>query len=78
MVTDTLRALLLEANGYSTKVFEFVSTEHTDKNKMILAIKRQSSDKNSVLREKALEQIIVLKKFYDIREHCLEGLLQQN
>jgi len=78
MVTDTLRALLLEANGYSTKVFEFVSTEHTDKNKMILAIKRQSGDKNTDLSQQALEQIIALKKFYAIREHCLESLLQQN
>jgi len=78
MVTDTLRALLLEANGYSTKVFEFVSTEHTDKNKMILALKRRSGDKNSVLSQQALEHITALKKFYAIREHCLESLLQQN
>lgn len=40
MVTDSLRALLLEACGYDTKVFEFVSLEHTNKNKMILAVKR--------------------------------------
>jgi Methyltransferase domain len=78
MVTDTLRALLLEANGYRTKVFQFVSTEHTDKNKMILAIRRQSRDNNNVLRHKALEKIIALKTFYAIREHCLEDLLQQN
>jgi Methyltransferase domain len=78
MVTDTLRALLLEASGYSTKVFEFVSTEHTDKNKMILAIRCQSGDNNSVLRQQALEKIVALKNFYAIREHCLEDLLQQN
>ena len=29
MVTDSLRALLLEAQGYETQVFEFVSLEHT-------------------------------------------------
>jgi hypothetical protein len=78
MVTDTLRALLLQANGYSTKVFEFVSTEHTDKNKMILALKRRSLDKNGVLRQEALEQITALKKFYAINEHCLESLLLQD
>lgn len=38
-VTDALRALLLEWTGYRTKVFEFVSTEHTAKNLMIAAIK---------------------------------------
>jgi SAM-dependent methyltransferase len=78
MVTDTLRALLLQANGYSTKIFEFVSTEHTDKNKMILAVKRRQEDRNTVLRQEALEQITALKNFYAIREHCLESLLQQN
>ena len=40
MVTDGLRALLLEACGYETQVFEFVSLDHTNKNKMILAVKR--------------------------------------
>jgi hypothetical protein len=38
MVTDSLRALLLEAHGYQVKVFEFIALEHTDKNKMILGI----------------------------------------
>ena len=38
-VTDALRAMLLEWAGYQTKVFEFISTEHTAKNLMISAIK---------------------------------------
>ena len=38
-VTDALRAQLLEWAGYRTKVFEFISTEHTAKNLMIAAIK---------------------------------------
>jgi len=38
-VTDALRAQLLEWAGYRTKVFEFISTEHTAKNLMISAIK---------------------------------------
>ena len=39
MVTDSLRALLLESQGYRTQVFEFIALEHTSKNKMILAVK---------------------------------------
>jgi hypothetical protein len=74
MATDTLRALLLEANGYSTKVFEFVSLEHTNKNKMILAVKRNKHTDNS----KTLEQIAALKSFYGIEHHCLETLLASN
>ncbi len=38
-VTDALRAMLLEWAGYKTKVFEFISTEHTAKNLMIAGIK---------------------------------------
>lgn len=71
MVTDALRALLLEANGYDTQVFEFVSLEHTSKNKMILAVKRnQPGDAQPVL-----EQIAGIKQFYGIHEQCLESLL---
>ena len=40
--TDALRALLLEWAGYDTRVFEFISTEHTGKNLMIAAVRRKS------------------------------------
>jgi hypothetical protein len=36
-LTDSLRVLTLEALGYQTKLFEFVSPEHTAKNTMITA-----------------------------------------
>jgi hypothetical protein len=72
MVTDSLRALLLEACGYETKVFEFVSLEHTNKNKMILAVKRTETTNPSEL----LGKIQGIKEFYGINEHCLETLLK--
>lgn len=72
MLTDGLRALLLDAAGYETQVFEFISLEHTNKNKMILAVKRaQAVDPAPVLA-----QIREIKAFYGIKEHCLETLLQ--
>lgn len=74
MVTDGLRALLLEANGYDTQVFEFISLEHTSKNKMILAQKRKTARDNSEI----LAQIKAIKEFYGIKEHCLETLLNAN
>ena len=52
MLTDSLRALYLEACGYETKVFEFISLEHTNKNKMILAVKRRQPMANGELLEK--------------------------
>ena len=72
MVTDSLRALLLEACGYETKVFEFISLEHTNKNKMILAVKRAEPVDPTHL----LARIQELKAFYGITEQCLETLLR--
>ncbi|WP_313740295.1 SAM-dependent methyltransferase [Pseudomonas sp.] len=72
MLTDSLRALYLEACGYETKVFEFISLEHTSKNKMVLAVKRERSLPNDEL----LGRIAQLKAFYSITEHCLETLLR--
>ena len=74
MLTDGLRALLLEACGYETKVFEFVSLEHTSKNKMILAVKRDSFSKKTEI----LKQIESIKAFYGIQEQCLETLLRDD
>jgi hypothetical protein len=71
MLTDSLRALLLQAHGYDTQVFEFVSLEHTSKNKMILAVKRAQA----LPAEPVLAQIRAIKDFYAVREHCLETLL---
>lgn len=75
MLTDGLRALLLEANGYSTKIFEFISLEHTNKNKMILAVKNKHLTHDN---SKTLAEIAALKTFYGIKEHCLEQLLEDN
>ena len=72
MVTDGLRALLLESQGYEAKIFEFVSLEHTSKNKMILAVKRAQP----AGREAIDEQIRAIKAYYGIREQSLQRLLQ--
>ena len=73
MLTDGLRALLLEAAGYDTQIFEFVSLEHTSKNKMILAVRRALPRPADAV----LAQIAEIKAFYGIREHCLETLLRE-
>jgi SAM-dependent methyltransferase len=72
MVTDTLRALRLEAEGYATQVFEFVALEHTSKNKMILATRRRI---DAEARAAALEQIEAIKSFYGIRSQFFSSLL---
>jgi SAM-dependent methyltransferase len=74
MVTDSLRALLLETCGYEAQVFEFVALEHTSKNKMILARRKAGAE---VQAARARAEVADLKSFYGIREQCLETLLQR-
>lgn len=56
IATDALRAALLEAAGYEAKVFEFISTEHTDKNLMIAATRRESPLPGALQRAQQLAQ----------------------
>jgi len=72
MLTDGLRAMLLEACGYETQVFEFVALEHTNKNKMILAVKRAQAPADA---DALWQQIADIKGFYGIQQQCLESLL---
>jgi hypothetical protein len=72
MLTDGLRAMLLDAAGYDTQVFEFISLEHTNKNKMILAVKRAEAGPADAV----VAQIRDIKAFYGIQAQCLEQLLR--
>ncbi len=74
IVTDGIRALLLEAEGYKTNVFEFISTEHTAKNVMITALRAHRKTADSA-RAAALEKVAALKRGFGIGKHYLEGLL---
>lgn len=69
MVTDGIRALLLESRGYETKVQEFISSEHTGKNIMITA--RYTGNKSA----SALKEIESIKQSMGIQSHYLEKLL---
>jgi len=75
ILTDSIRALIMEKYGYTTKVFEFISTFHTPKNLMITGIKnlKQRTDKELVLIN---EEIDYLKDTFGIKEHYLEKLLR--
>jgi hypothetical protein len=79
MVTDSLRALLLESQGYRTQVFEFIALEHTSKNKMILAVKAQgpAAEALAARRPELLAQVAEIKRFYGLREQRLERLLAE-
>lgn len=72
MVTDAMRAQLLEYCGYDTKLFEFISDAHTPKNVMITATLRTPAKP----RDPALlAPFTAAKHFFGIGRHQLEQLL---
>ena len=77
MVTDSIRALLLEVAGYQVQVFEFVGGEHTAKNVMITAIRSSSKQhlggKGQVLDEK--QQRALLSRLEELAS--LHGIKRQ-
>ena len=74
IITDTLRAMIMEVYGYKTNIFEFISTEHTPKNLMIVGKKSHISD---VKKKNLLNQINVIKNLFGLKQHYLEKLLEK-
>lgn len=71
MVTDGIRAMILEYFGYKTKVFEFISDAHTPKNVLIVGVKAKVS---SADRSELLDKIKKTKEYFGIGYHHLEKL----
>lgn len=74
IITDAIRALFLEAYGYKTRVFEFIATEHTPKNILIVGTKQREMDQPD---PEILQQIQNIKSTYGIEYHYLEKLLRE-
>lgn len=70
MVTDALRALILEKHHYDAHIFEFISNEHTRKNIMLVGTKTSKTIDFSRLNEK----IEALKSEFEIDFHYLEKM----
>jgi len=68
LLTDTLRAELLEAAGYACTVMEFIDMEHTPKNLLLRAVKRPSGGKAQALAdaERLMEEMQVSPKLYEL------------
>jgi SAM-dependent methyltransferase len=71
ILTDSVRALLLEIHGYKASVFEFVSHEHTGKNLMLAAVKRPRQTEPNAARRRLRELLV----FYGITTQRLARLL---
>jgi hypothetical protein len=70
ILTDGMRALIMEANGYKTRIIEFISSEHTGKNLMIIGEKSKPDPK-------AMEKVQAIKAMFGISEHYLEVLMSR-
>ena len=74
MVTDGIRAQVMELHGYRTKLFEFISDAHTPKNVMIVGVKAATppSEKAAGALRASIE---ASKAQFGISYHQLERLL---
>lgn len=80
MVTDGIRALILEYFGYKTRVFEFISDAHTPKNVLVVGVKSANQEHSKALQIKKQEikkKILETKTYFGIGYHHLERLLEQ-
>ncbi|MES2416899.1 MAG: SAM-dependent methyltransferase [Bacteroidota bacterium] len=86
MVTDGIRALILEYFGYKTKVFEFIADAHTAKNVLVVGVKRSPKlevgsrelgvgSRESEEQKQILQKIKDTKAYFGIGYHHLERLL---
>ena len=73
MVTDSIRALVLEAYGYKTKVFDFIEEEDTPKNVLIVGTKSNFSE--NTFKEN-MEKVQELKNMFGIKKHYLEEVVR--
>ena len=71
MITDTIRALVMEYYGYKTQVMEFIEMEHTPKNVLLVGRKIEKPVNQSVI----LDEIKNLKQRFGIKQHYLETVL---
>lgn len=74
ILTDAFRAAVLQIKGYKTDVIEFISTEHTDRNLMIRAVKRTKQREKD--ERKYLQEYEALKAFWGVTPY-LEKLLRE-
>lgn len=72
LATDSMRADLLEACNYRTQIVEFIDMEHTAKNLLIRAVRREGNNSNSKKRLAAYRE---MKSLFGVETTPLEDAL---
>jgi hypothetical protein len=68
LVTDSLRANVLEIVGYDVQLLEFIDLEHTPKNLLIRAVKR----KHAMPVEQLVQEYRRLREFFSLDDLYIE------
>lgn len=68
ILTDAIRARILELKGYKTSVMEFIDMEHTPKNIMIRAVKTRGN----TVDDKELGELSELMSEYSVKQKLYE------
>ena len=71
-LTDAIRAMILERAGYSTKIIEFIGSEHTAKNNMIVAVRRDQVTLQTV----DLKEVDSILEAFSIERQRLRDLIR--
>ena len=77
-ITDSIRAILLEIAGYEVQVFEFIGGEHTAKNVMITATKKnmsRKSKKEDDWLDERRGRLVELAEMYGVKRQRLASLM---
>ncbi|MGB8454836.1 MAG: SAM-dependent methyltransferase [Anaerocolumna sp.] len=77
LATDALRAEILELVGYKTQILEFIDMEHTPKNILIRAVKKQERNSNNPMIAGKLSSFEECRKFFGV-EPALYKLLSDS
>ena len=72
LITDAVRAELLEAQGYETSILEFIDMEHTPKNLLIRAVRRSAKEAGKM--QQRMEEVIRLAEYLQIEPTLLKLL----
>ena len=72
LMTDALRANLLEQAGYETQILEFIELEHTPKNLLIRAVKTDKKQGNMDAYKKVCDEFGISTTLARLQEH--EGM----
>lgn len=67
IMTDAIRANLLEYCGYKTQVLEFIDMEHSPKNLLIRAVKMQPFNTKTTKQKIALEEVEELMQTFGLK-----------